>query len=151
MRFLYHKQQRATVGRTPLDEWPDRRRDLYLTTHNTHNRQTSMPPVGFEPTISSGERPQNYALRPRGHWDRLFILTAPHDTSIPPARRCSLSGTRTDLCREMTDLQRSRLDCSFVILHYSLYHRMSWIVCVSFLSCPQEWQLYRIWNLHPPW
>ena len=37
-------------------------RDLYLTTHNTHNRHTSMPPVGFEPTISTGERPQTYAL-----------------------------------------------------------------------------------------
>jgi hypothetical protein len=36
-----------TLGRTPLDEWSARRRDLYLTTHNTHNRQTSMPPVGF--------------------------------------------------------------------------------------------------------
>jgi hypothetical protein len=24
---------------------------------NTHNRQTSMPPVGFEPTIAAGERP----------------------------------------------------------------------------------------------
>ena len=32
------------------------------TTHNTHNRQTSMPPVGFEPTISAGERPQTHAL-----------------------------------------------------------------------------------------
>jgi hypothetical protein len=29
---------------------------------NTHNRQTSVPPVRFEPTISSGERPQTYAL-----------------------------------------------------------------------------------------
>jgi len=45
-----------TVGRTPLDEWSARRRDLYLTTHNIHNRQTSMPPVGFEPTISAGQR-----------------------------------------------------------------------------------------------
>ena len=31
-------------------------------THNTNNRLTSMPPVGFEPTISAGERPQTYAL-----------------------------------------------------------------------------------------
>jgi len=45
------------VGRTPLDEWPARRRDIYLTTPNTHNRQTSMTPVGFEPMISAGERP----------------------------------------------------------------------------------------------
>ena len=38
-------------GRTPLDEWSARRRDLYPTTHNTHKRKTSMPPAGFEPTI----------------------------------------------------------------------------------------------------
>ena len=61
-RFLDHRQRRSTVGRTPLDELSARRRDLNLTTHNTLNRQTSMPPVGFEPTISKGERPQTYAL-----------------------------------------------------------------------------------------
>jgi hypothetical protein len=37
----------TTFGRTSLDEGPARRRDLYLTTHNTHKRQTSMHPVGF--------------------------------------------------------------------------------------------------------
>ena len=63
LRLLDHTQQRRiTVGRTPLDEWSARRRDLHLTTHNTHNRQTSKPPVGFEPTISEGELPQTYAL-----------------------------------------------------------------------------------------
>ena len=60
--FLDHTRRRTTVSRTPLDKWSARRRDLYLTTHNTHNRQTSMPPVGFEPTISAGERLQTYAL-----------------------------------------------------------------------------------------
>ena len=34
----------------------------YLTTHNIHNRQTSMSLVGFEPTISAGEWPQTHAL-----------------------------------------------------------------------------------------
>ena len=62
LRFLDHTQRRTTGGRTPLDEWSVRRRDLYLTTHNSHNRQISMPPVGFEPTISAGKRPQIYAL-----------------------------------------------------------------------------------------
>ena len=62
LRFPDHTQRRTTVGRAPLDEWSACRRDLYLTTHNTHNRQTSMPPVGFEPTISAGKRPQTYAL-----------------------------------------------------------------------------------------
>jgi len=51
-----------TVGRTLLDESSARRRDLSLTTHNTHNRQTSTPPVGIGPTISAGERPQTCAL-----------------------------------------------------------------------------------------
>ena len=64
-RFLDHTQRRTTVGRTPLDELSARRRDLYLTTHNIHNRHTSPPPVGFEPTISAGPR-----LRPLDHWVR---------------------------------------------------------------------------------
>ena len=62
LMFLDRTQRRTRVGRTPLDEWSARRRDLYLTTHNTHNRQISMPPAGLEPTISAGERPQTYAL-----------------------------------------------------------------------------------------
>jgi hypothetical protein len=61
-RFLDHTQRRTTVGKTHLDEWSTSSRDLYVTTHNTQNRQTSMPPVGFEPTISAGERPQTYVL-----------------------------------------------------------------------------------------
>ena len=56
--FPDHTRRRTTGGRTPLDERSARRRDLYLTTHDTHNRQISMPPVGFEPTISAGGQPQ---------------------------------------------------------------------------------------------
>ena len=56
--FLDYTQRRSTIDRTPLEEWSAHRRDLYLTTHDTHNRQISMPLVGFEPTISAGERPQ---------------------------------------------------------------------------------------------
>jgi hypothetical protein len=57
LMFLDNTQRRSTVGRIPLDEWSARRRDLYLTTHDTHNQQISTPPVGFKPTISAGERP----------------------------------------------------------------------------------------------
>jgi hypothetical protein len=63
LRFLNHAQLQNTVGRTALDEWSACCTDLYLTTHNTHNRQTSIAPLGFKPTtISAGERPQTYAL-----------------------------------------------------------------------------------------
>jgi hypothetical protein len=51
----------TTLGRTPLNELSSRRRDLYLTAHNTHKRQTSMPPAGFEPAIRASERPQTHA------------------------------------------------------------------------------------------
>jgi len=51
-----------TLGRTPLDEWSARRRDLYLTIHSTHKRQTSLPPAGFEHAIPASERPQTHAL-----------------------------------------------------------------------------------------
>jgi hypothetical protein len=46
-----HSDTHTTVGRTPLDEVSALRRNFYLTTKTLHNRQTSMPPVGFEPTI----------------------------------------------------------------------------------------------------
>jgi hypothetical protein len=62
LRFLTHIKRRITVGRTPLDEWSARRRDLYLTTHNTHKRKTSMPPAGLQPTISAAQQSQTYAL-----------------------------------------------------------------------------------------
>jgi len=61
-KFLYHTQRRTTVDRTPLDERSARRRDLYLTTHNTHNTQTSIDPGGIRTHKSVGERPNNYTL-----------------------------------------------------------------------------------------
>jgi hypothetical protein len=50
------------LGRVPLDEWSARRSDLCLTTHNTHKRQTSMPPARFEPAIPARKRTQTHAL-----------------------------------------------------------------------------------------
>ena len=61
LRFLDQTQRRTTVGRTPLGEWSARRRGLYLTTHNTHNRQPC-PRWDSNPTISASERLQTNAL-----------------------------------------------------------------------------------------
>jgi hypothetical protein len=58
-------------SRTPLDEWSARRRDLYLTRHNTHKRDTSRPPAGFEPAIPASERLQTLASF---RWDRPCVL-----------------------------------------------------------------------------
>jgi len=39
-----------------------------LPDNTQHSQQTSMSPVGFEPTISAGERPQTYALSGTATW-----------------------------------------------------------------------------------
>jgi hypothetical protein len=67
-------QRRATVGRTPLDVWSARRRDLYLTKHNTHKRQTSMFPAGYEYAVLAGRRPLASAFLP----DRLPNIVEIH-------------------------------------------------------------------------
>jgi len=65
--LLIHEVSRShtisiTVGRTPLRGRSARRSHLHLKTNKTNNRQTSLPPGGFETTISAGERPQTHAL-----------------------------------------------------------------------------------------
>ena len=57
LRFLGHTQRHITVGRTPLDA-----SQRPLPDNTQHSQQTFMPPVGFEPTVSAGERSQTYAL-----------------------------------------------------------------------------------------
>ena len=66
LRFLNHSQLHITVGWTPLEDWSARRRDLYLTTHNTHNRQTAMPQRDSKPQSqqASGRRPPPSTARP---------------------------------------------------------------------------------------
>jgi len=49
-----------TLNGNPLGEWSARRRYLYLTTHNNHNRQTCIFQVGLEPTITNSKRQQTY-------------------------------------------------------------------------------------------
>ena len=67
-------QTKHTLGRTPLDGWSARRGVLYLTTHNTHKRQNSMPPGRIRTHNPSKWAAVDPRLRPRGHWDRRSIL-----------------------------------------------------------------------------
>jgi hypothetical protein len=50
------------LGRTPLDKGSACHRNLYLMTHNTPKRHTSMPLAGFKPAIPASELPQTHAL-----------------------------------------------------------------------------------------
>ena len=121
LMFLDHTR-RTTVGRTPLDEWSAaRRRDLYLTTHDTHNRQISMPPVGFEPTISAGERPQAaHLLRP---WVRIppgaWIFVCCECRVLSGRGLCDELITRPEesyrlCCVVVCDLETSRMGAAYI-------------------------------------
>jgi len=63
----------TTFGRTPLDEWSARRRDLYLT-QNTHNRRTdiSCPRRDSNPRfrLMNSRRPTPWTTRPLGSFIR---------------------------------------------------------------------------------
>jgi hypothetical protein len=68
LRFLDHTQLRTTVGMTPLDEWSARRRDLYLTTHNTQNKHPC--PGGIRTNNLNRWAAADTPLSPSCHWDR---------------------------------------------------------------------------------
>jgi len=67
--FLDHTQRRTTVGRTPLDEWSARRRDLYLTTQTLTTDKRSCP-GGIRTHDFSRRAAADLRLRLRGYWDR---------------------------------------------------------------------------------
>jgi hypothetical protein len=89
-RLHDHTLRHTTVGRTPLDEWSARRRDLYLTTHNTHNIETSMPPGGIRTRNPSKRATADPRLRPHGQWDRQNL------------RICKLNAKSVHLCIFLT-------------------------------------------------
>jgi hypothetical protein len=57
----------TTHAGIPLDEWSARRKDLDLTKHNTHKKQTFVP-GGFEPAIPTREQQQTHALDRSNTW-----------------------------------------------------------------------------------
>ena len=66
----------TTLGRTPLDEWTARRRDLYLTTHNTLKRlPCALLDSNPQSQQASGSRPMLYTARPLGPASVTFIRT----------------------------------------------------------------------------
>jgi len=48
--WVYNWNRDCDLGRTSMDEWS--------ASHNTHKRQTSIPPLVFEPTVLATERLQ---------------------------------------------------------------------------------------------
>ena len=128
LMFLDHTQRRTTVGRTPLDERSARRRDIYLTTHDTHNRQISIPPVGFEPTISAGERPA--AARLLRSWVRIppgaWIFVCCECRVLSGRGLCDELIARPEesyrlWCVVVCDLETSRICAPYIYIYIYIY------------------------------
>jgi hypothetical protein len=106
----------TTLGRTTLDEWSARKRDLCLTTHTTHT--------------PASERPQTYA-RLSGHWDRLglfsgFTILPLHSARLIP--HCSYNQNRPvplllavlKYVISSTDISVSHLICHYTFVYLSV-------------------------------
>jgi hypothetical protein len=94
----------TTLGRTPLDEWSAWRRDLYLIIQNTHNKQTSMLPAGFEPAIPASEQPQTHALdcaECRMHY--LYISYRDIIRKFTRLSYCNLDGRQRNIMHSVPD------------------------------------------------
>ena len=102
-RFLDHTQRCTAVGRAPLDERSACHRDLYLTTHNKHNRETSMTPVGFKPIISAGERPQTHALDSAATGTNKKLLGTNYNARMSGRRRIIIATTGEVFQQELYD------------------------------------------------
>ena len=63
----------ATPGPTPLDKLSAQRRDLYMTTHNIHEKQTSIPPSGIRTRNARKRATADTLLRWRSHWNRPLL------------------------------------------------------------------------------
>jgi len=137
LRFLDHTKQLTTFGRTSLDEWSARRRDLYLTTYNTHKTETSMSPAEFEPTIAGSERLQTHALNRAATGIGLYLLCHMQLISAPwiiinifwDVTLCSL----VEICRrfERTVCQQQITQCSFTDKVILIYHSEKFISHIS--------------------
>ena len=67
-----YAQTHHTLGRTPLDEWSARCKDLYLTTHNTIARERFHAPGGILPHKPSKRAAADRRLRPRSQNGQLL-------------------------------------------------------------------------------
>jgi hypothetical protein len=95
--------------------------DLYLTTHNTKKRQTSISSAGFEPTIPASERQQTHALD-RAATEIGKEVAYPSETLVPTYQfsRCH----NPEYHGMNTDRRQKRAKCNYsnILFQFMLDH-----------------------------
>jgi len=77
-----------------MDEWPARRWDLYLTTHNTRKRQETHAPGGIQTHNPYKQTAADLRVRLRGHWDCRVMVTSCNILPGTVKRNCAAGDTR---------------------------------------------------------
>jgi hypothetical protein len=77
-----------THGRTPLDEWSARRRDLYLHRTTQHINTRDNHPCPERDSNPRPQQPSGRRFRPRGHWDR-------HSTKLVAIKRVHMHSLKS--------------------------------------------------------
>jgi hypothetical protein len=143
--FLDHSQRRSTVGRTPLDEWSARPRDLYLTTHAL---TTDKYPCS---RWDSNPRPQQVNGRRQGAW--IFVCC---DYRVLSGRGlCDELIARPEesyrlCCVVVSDLETSRIGASYIYdisnlrVNMKMYFRHK-----TKSSCPFACYIFLLWRCDP--
>ena len=117
VRFLDHTQRPTAVGRSPLDEWSARRRDLYLTTQ--HEQQTNIHAAAGIRTRSLSKRAAaDLRLRPRDPWNQKSLQL--RSVMIIHCRRSKCNSLDKPYINSQY-VYKTRLYCTVL----SLYRRIS--------------------------
>ena len=105
-----HTQHCTAVSRTS-EEWSAHCRGIYLTTHNTHNRHTSMPLAGFEPTLSADK----------------WLQTCPLDCKATETRSCNILKKKKKWSRYGPGVAQ-RVGRGIALLFHDRGTRRGWVV-----------------------
>jgi hypothetical protein len=103
-----------TGGRTPLDEWSARRRDLYPTTYSTHKRQTTMSQTGFEPAFPASKWSQTHVL------DRAITGIGKQVQYLPQQGLLEFCKLENDLCisPNMCCVRHTKIYCPSIAVYW---------------------------------
>jgi hypothetical protein len=120
------------LGRTPLGEWSDRRRDLYLATHNTHKRQTSTPTLQWysNPQFeqANGSDPRR---RPHGPWYRQGMVYSILSTRINHVNSCGVMSILLISCVDTTFITQSEVRNLTVCIWNTVTYLNTYINCLT--------------------
>jgi len=115
-KFLHHTQRRTELSRTSLDGWSARLRDLYLTTHNTLNWQTSIPPREIRIHSLSRRAAADLRLRPRPLGPANLHLARDINRTMYFVIQVSLKYARSSV---FSVRSLSYIDQIYIIVHYT--------------------------------